>query len=106
MFYRRMLQISWVQRVRNDEVLRRVKKSRELMKNIKRRKVAYLGHVLRHERYHLLQTIMMGKIEGKRRVGRRKMSWLRNIRQWTGIANVEELFRLAQIGRASCRERV
>jgi hypothetical protein len=24
------------------------------------------------------------------------MSWLRNIRQWTGIQGVEELFRLAQ----------
>ena len=81
-FYRRMLQISWVQRVRNDEVLRRVKKSRELMKNIKRRKVAYLGHVLRYERYHLLQTIMMGKIEGKRRVGRRNPNMSR-LRRWS-----------------------
>ncbi|KAI8422973.1 hypothetical protein MSG28_014063 [Choristoneura fumiferana] len=42
------------------------------------------------------ETIMMGKIEGKRRVGRRKKSWLRNIREWTGIASVEELFSLAR----------
>ncbi|CAH2230641.1 jg4196 [Pararge aegeria aegeria] len=44
----------------------------------------------------LLQLIMMGKVEVNRRVGRRKMSWLRNIREWTNIVSVQTLFRLAQ----------
>lgn len=39
---------------------------------------------------------MMGKVKGRRRAGRRKKSWLRNIREWSGIAGMEELFRLAQ----------
>ncbi|CAH2240830.1 jg13459 [Pararge aegeria aegeria] len=52
--------------------------------------------VLRRERYQLLQLIMMGKLEVKRRVGRRKKSWLRSIREWTNIVSVETLFRLAQ----------
>lgn len=39
--------------------------------------------------------IMMGKVDGKRHAGRRKKSWLRNIWEWTGIASVEQLFRLA-----------
>ncbi|XP_045537894.1 uncharacterized protein LOC123721881 [Papilio machaon] len=94
--YRRMLRISWIQKVSNVRVLQRVGKNRELLQTIKQRKVAYLGHVLRHEKYHLLQLITMGKIAGKRRVGRRKKSWLRNIREWTNIASVEDLFRLAQ----------
>lgn len=94
--YRRMLRISWTQKVSNERVLQRVGKSRDLLLTIKKRKVAYLGHVLRHEKYDLLQLIMMGKIAGRRRVGRRKKSWLRNIREWTKIANVEDLFRLAQ----------
>ncbi|KPI93474.1 hypothetical protein RR46_10734 [Papilio xuthus] len=51
-------------------------------------------NMLKH-RYKLLQLIMMGKIEGKRRAGRRKKSWLRNIREWTGIRSAEELFPLA-----------
>ncbi|KAL4701932.1 hypothetical protein ACJJTC_004577 [Scirpophaga incertulas] len=46
--------------------------------------------------YDLLQLIMMGKVAGKRRVGGRKKSWLRNIRQWTGIAKAAHLFRLAR----------
>ncbi|CAH2242185.1 jg22897 [Pararge aegeria aegeria] len=55
----------------------------------------HIWHVLRHERYALLQLIMMGKVAGRRGVGRRKKSWLRNIREWTGIASAE-LFRLAK----------
>lgn len=37
--------------------------SRQLMLTIKKRKIAYayLGHVLRHGRYQLLQLVMMGK---------------------------------------------
>lgn len=94
--YRRMLRISWTQKVTNVRVLQRVGRSRELLQTIKRRKVGYLGHVLRHDRYQLLQLIMIGKVVPKRRVGRRKRSWLRNIREWTNIASVEDLFRLAQ----------
>lgn len=102
-FYRRMLRISWVQRVTNEEVLRRVRKSRELLQTIKRRKVSYLGHVLRHERYRLLQTILMGKVPGRRRVGRPRKTWLSNIKEWTGVATVEQLFRLAR-DRVRCAE--
>ena len=29
-------------------------------------------------------------------MGRRKKSWLRNIREWTGISSANELFRLAK----------
>ncbi|CAG9787492.1 unnamed protein product [Diatraea saccharalis] len=49
-----------------------------------------------HQRYDLLQLIMMGKVAGKRKVGGRKKSWLRNIREWTGIASAAELFRRAK----------
>jgi len=39
-------------------------------------KIVYLGHVLRGEHYRLLQL----SLKGKRGVGGRQMSWLRNIR--------------------------
>ncbi|CAH2268403.1 jg6272 [Pararge aegeria aegeria] len=39
---------------------------------------------------------MMDKVEGRRRVRRRKRSWLRNIRGWTNIVSVETIFHLAQ----------
>ncbi|CAH2229128.1 jg5218 [Pararge aegeria aegeria] len=91
-----LLKISCTQKVTNEEVLRRVGCQRELWKTVKKKKVAYLGHVLRHDRYRKLQLIMMGKVSGKRRIGRKRKSWLRNIREWTGIASATQLFSLAR----------
>lgn len=90
---RRMLRVSWVDHVRNEEVLRRAGLAeRELFETIKKRKIAYMGHMLRGERYHFQRLILQGKIEGGRRgIGRKKLSWLRNIRHWTGIKDFQEL---------------
>ncbi|CAG9838578.1 unnamed protein product [Diabrotica balteata] len=37
---------------------------------------------MRGHKYALLQIIIQGKIEGKLNPGRRRMSWLRNLREW------------------------
>nr|CAH7721290.1 unnamed protein product [Callosobruchus chinensis] len=45
---RRMLKMSWKEHVRNDDVLRIAGlKDRELFKPIKKRKISYLGHIIR-----------------------------------------------------------
>ncbi|CAH2244103.1 jg5114 [Pararge aegeria aegeria] len=59
--YRRMLRISWTQKASNVRVLQRVARSRELLLIIKKRKVKYLGHVLRHKRYQLRQAHNVGQ---------------------------------------------
>jgi len=53
---------------------------------------------MRNTKYQLLQLIIEGKIEGKRGMGRKKMSWLRNIRQWTGLLTVKSLIHKARDG--------
>lgn len=84
--YRRILKISWVDRITNDAVLRRMGKEREIVNNVKKRKLEYLGHVMRNEqRYNLLQLILQGKIFGKRGPGRRRISWLQNLRKWFSL---------------------
>ena len=93
--YRRLLKISWVDQVTNDEVLRRVGKNRVLLLNIKKRKLEYFGHVMRNpEKYQILQLAMQGKIYGNRGPGSRCISWLRNLREWFGLSSLE-LFRRA-----------
>jgi hypothetical protein len=92
--YRRMLKISWIQHVTNEEVLRRNGIDQQLIGAIKRRKVSYFGHIMRHENYALLQCILEGKIDGKRTRGRRT-SWMSNIRNWLG-KNREELIHTAR----------
>lgn len=92
--YRRMLRIPWTAHVSNNEVLDRMGKEVEVLYDVKRRRLEYFGHVLRNEKYRLLQLVMEGKIEGRRRPGRRKTSWLKNLRDWYGTDSVS-LFRSA-----------
>ena len=82
--YHRVLKIPWTARATNGGVLRRMGKNQEILTMIKRRKTAYLGHIMHNTKYELLQKIIQGKIKGRRGVERKKLSWLRNIRQWTG----------------------
>jgi len=80
--YGRVLRIPWTARRTDDEVLRIINKDRELLDTIKRRKTAFLGDVIGNERYQFLQLMIEENIEVKRGIGRKKMSWLRNVRQW------------------------
>jgi len=70
-----MGKISWTDRVKNEEVLHRVNKYRNIIQTIKRRNVSWIGHILR--RNCLLKHVIEGKIEGRidvteRRGGRDK----------------------------------
>ncbi|CAG9832009.1 unnamed protein product [Diabrotica balteata] len=88
--YRRMLKIPWTDRVTNEEVLRRMNKNREVLTTIKSRKLQFFGHIMRNEsRYALLQFILQGKIFGKRVSGRRRTSWLKNLRVWFNTTSVK-----------------
>uniref|UniRef100_A0A6P7GAX6 Uncharacterized protein LOC114337630 n=1 Tax=Diabrotica virgifera virgifera TaxID=50390 RepID=A0A6P7GAX6_DIAVI len=51
-------------------------------------------NIIRGNKYHLLRLIIQGKVEGKTWTGRKKLSWLRNMRQQCRTT-VEELFRAA-----------
>lgn len=92
--YRRILKISWTERVRNTEVSERIGKQAEILHKVKTRKLQYFAHVMRNEKYRILQLVMQGKIVGKRRPGKRKTSWLKNLREWYG-KNTGDLFRAA-----------
>ena len=76
-FYRRMLRISWTNRITNEEVLRRIGMQRTLVKEIRKRQLNFLGHILRKEKIeHLCLT---GKIEGRRARGRQRKKYLDSI---------------------------
>lgn len=81
--YRRILRIPWTAHVTNKNVLQRLNKEMEIMTTIKARKLEYLGHIMRNkERYGLLQLVLQGKVMGRRGPGRRRISWLKNLRTW------------------------
>ena len=73
-----MEKISWTDRVRNEEVLLRVNKQRNILHEIRKQKANWIGHILR--RNCLLKQVIAGKIkevmEVTRRQGRRRKKLL------------------------------
>ena len=49
---------------------------------------------MRGQRYEMLRLIMQEKIKERRNVGRRRISWLRNLRNWYNCISIE-VFRAA-----------
>ena len=80
---RRMLKISWVMKINNKEVLNRAKKERELITTIQRRKLEYVGHMMREG--GLQKNLLEGMVEGKRERGRQRSTWFDDIKKWTGL---------------------
>jgi hypothetical protein len=69
--WRRMGKISWTDRVRNEEVLHRVKEENNILHTIIRRKANWIGHIL--HRNCLLKHVTEGKLEGRTEMmGRRR----------------------------------
>ena len=66
-FLRRMLWISWTDKVTNEEMLRRSGMKRELMGDIEKRQLQFLGHILRA--HGLERDCLLGMIDGKRAKG-------------------------------------
>jgi hypothetical protein len=68
--WRRMEKIIWIDHVRNEEELLRVKEQRDILHEISKRKANWIGHILL--RNCLLQRVIEGKIKGEIEVtGRR-----------------------------------
>jgi hypothetical protein len=69
------IEISWADRVRNEDGLQRVKEKRNILHTIQRRKANWIGHILR--RYCVLRiTLCWRRDRGKGRSGgktRKKM---------------------------------
>ena len=66
--WERIEKINWADRVRNYEVLKRVKEQRNIVHTIKRRNVNCIGHTL-NRNYHV-NHVIEGKKEERR--GRRR----------------------------------
>ena len=90
--WRRMEKISCIDRVRNEEVLLRVKEQRSILQETSKQKLNWIGHILR--RNCLLQRVTEGKIKGgievtgRREVRRRKL--LDDLKERRGYSHWKE----------------
>ena len=76
--WRRLLRVSWTVRRSNQSILKEISPEYSLEGLMLKLKLQSFGHLMRTTD-SFEKTLMLGKIEGKRRWGRQMMRWLNGI---------------------------
>ena len=92
--YRRLLRISWTDMKSNEWVLEKIDCKERLLTAINRRKMSFVGHILRHK--DISCDLFMGSVYGHRGRGRPKTRYSDNIKDRAGNRSIVAIYRLAQ----------
>ena len=79
--WRRLLRVPWTARRSNQSILKEVSPGCSLEGLMLKLQLQYFGHLMRRID-SLEKTLMLGKIEGRRRRGQQRMRWLDGITNW------------------------
>ena len=79
--WRRLLRVHWTARRSNQSVLKEISPEYSLGGLMLKLHLQYFGHLMGRTD-SLENTLMLGKIEGRRRRGRQRMRWLDGISAW------------------------
>ena len=82
--WRRLLIVPWTARRSNQAILKEISPGCSLVGLILKLKLQYFDHLMRRAD-SLEKTLMLGKIEGRRRRGRQRMRWLDGITDSMGM---------------------
>ena len=77
-WWRRLLRVPWTARRSNRSILKEISPEYSLEGLMLKLKLEYFGHLM-WRTHSLEKTMMLGKIEGRRRRGRQRMRWLDGI---------------------------
>ena len=82
---RRLLRVPWTARRSNQSILKEISPEYSLEGLMLKLKLQYFGHLMqRADSFE--KTLMLGKIEGERRRGRQRMTWLDGITDSTDMS--------------------
>ena len=103
--WRRLLRVPWTARRSNQIILKEISAECSLEGLMLKLKCQYFGHLMRRPD-SFEKTLVMGKIEGRRRRGRQRMRWLDGITNsmdsgswwWTGRPGVLQSLRSQRVG--------
>ena len=73
--WRRLLRVPWTARRSNQSILKEISPGFSLEGLMLKLKLQYFGHLMQRAD-SFGKTLMLGKIEGRRRRGRQRMRWL------------------------------
>ena len=76
--WRRLLRVPWTARRSNQSILKEISPEYSLEGLMLKLKLQYFSHLMRRAD-SFKKTLMLGKIEGRRRRGRQRMRWLDGI---------------------------
>ena len=76
--WRRLLRVPWTARRSNQSILKEISPEYSLERLMLKLRLQYVGHLMRRTG-SLEKTLMLGKIEGRRRRGQQRMRWLDGI---------------------------
>ena len=83
-YWKRLLRVPWAVRISNQSILKEISPEYSLEGLMLKLKLQYFGHLMgRADSFE--KTLMLGKIEGRRRRGWQRMRWLDGI---TGSMNM------------------
>ena len=89
--WRRLLRVPWIARRSNQSILKEISPGCSLEGLMLKLKLQYFGHLMRGAD-SLEKTLMLGKIEGRRRRGRQRIRWLDGITNMDmGLGRLREL---------------
>ena len=77
-YWRRLLRVPWISRRSNQSILKEISPGCSLEGLMLKLILQYFGHLMRRAD-SLEKTLMLGKIEGRRRRGQQRMRWLNGI---------------------------
>ena len=77
-YWRRLWRVPWTARRSNRSILKEIIPDYSLERLMLKLKLQYFGHLMRRTD-SLEKTLVLEKIEGRRRRGRQRMRWLDNI---------------------------
>ena len=82
--WRRLLRVPWTARRSNQSILKEISPGCSLEGLMLKLKLQYFGHLMRRAN-SFEKTLMLGKIEGRRRRGQQRMRW------WDGMTDSTDM---------------
>ena len=83
--WRRLLRVPWTARRSTQSILKEISPEYSLERLMLKLKLQYFGHLMRRTDSSE-KTLMLGKIEGGRRRGWKRMRWLDGITDWMDMS--------------------